>query len=165
MYSTKVKELTLDAFKPYGCFANLIDPQTEAIGNGPTWFHRDILPLDLKQTSVASFSICRVVDRPLVVEVAEYHNHTTEGIIPLDGDIVIHVGVATTADVCPVDRFEAFRVPKGTMVTLKPGVWHHAPFTANGQPVNTIIVLPERTYVNDCIVWDIEGEDRTEIQL
>ena len=46
------------------------------------------------------------------------------------------------------------------MVVIRRGVWHHAPFSANDTPVNTMIVLPERTYNNDCIVVEFNGDDR-----
>ena len=39
------------------------------------------------------------------------------------------------------------------MITLKPGVWHHAPFVVQeGAIVNVQILLPRRTYRNDCVV-------------
>jgi ureidoglycolate lyase len=53
-------------------------------------------------------------------------------------------------------------VPKGTLVVLRRGVWHHAPFAAGKSAVNAIIVLPERTYKNDCIVVDYSGEKSVE---
>lgn len=59
---------------------------------------------------------------------------------------------------------EFFRVPKGTIVSLRPGIWHHAPFAYNSEHVNVIIVLPERTYANDCTVYEIPEERRIEIE-
>jgi ureidoglycolate lyase len=49
-------------------------------------------------------------------------------------------------------------------VALRPGVWHHAPFTCDKEYVNTLIVLPERTYAIDCEVYEIPEEDRVEIE-
>lgn len=56
----------------------------------------------------------------------EYHNTCAEAMLPLDGDAYIHVAPAGPAGHVPYDEVEVFRVPKGTMVTLRPGVWHHA---------------------------------------
>ncbi len=85
-------------------------------------------------------------------------------ILPLDNDVLIHVAPATPAAVVPLDKVRVFRVPRGTMVTLRPGVWHHAPFTANNQPANVLIVLPERTYANDCVVVKLDEKDRIRIE-
>lgn len=58
-----------------------------------------------------------------------------------------------------------FHVPAGTMVVLRPGVWHHAPFTTNHRSVNILITLPERTYANDCTVVEFAPADQIAIQL
>lgn len=155
MIKKKAKRLSLKDFKKYGTFSNLIDPDAVAFGAKPIQFFRDIIQDDNQGSS--SYSICRVEPRDLVVDIAEYHNHANESILPLDGDIYIHVGVATGEDI-DSNEFEIFFVPKGTLVVIRPGVWHHAPFAAADTPVNTIIVLPERTYKNDCIVVDYSGE-------
>ena len=92
----------------------------------------------------------------MVIDVSEFHSACGEGNLPLDGDIAIHVGPATPNGETPVGRIEVFRVPKGAMVVMRPGVWHHAPFALDTDCVNTLIVLPERTYANDCQVVEID---------
>ncbi|MBN1437269.1 MAG: hypothetical protein JW936_09345 [Sedimentisphaerales bacterium] len=163
MPKVAIKELSLEAFNKYGAFANMINPNTTKLGAEPIEFYRDMVPLDLGGKTIASFSICRVLERPPVVDIAEFHTACGEGILPLDGDILIHVGVATPNGEVPVSDFEIFRIPKGTFVSLKPGVWHHAPFAYKCQCANTVIVLPERTYANDCYVYDIPKADQLEI--
>lgn len=163
--AVRMKELQFEAFAPYGVFANMINPTTNKIGAEPIEFFRDMAPLGLGDATTASFSICRVLQRPLVVDVTEYHNTCGEANLPLDGDILIHVGPATPPGVVPLDQFEVFRVPKGTLVCIRPGVWHHAPFALNAREVNTVVVLPERTYAVDCIVYAIPEKDRIAIQL
>jgi len=158
-----VKELSLEGFRAYGSFASMIEPQSVKIGAEPIEFFRDMVRLDLGGASIASFSVCRVSERPAVVDVTEFHSRCGEGIMPLDGDIVIHVGPATPAGDVPIDRIKAFRVPKGTFVSIHPGVWHHAPFAAGTDCVNTLIVLPERTYANDCEVYEIPEQGRIEL--
>jgi ureidoglycolate lyase len=161
MIKKQAKKLNLEDFKKYGTFANMIDPEAVAFGEKPVQFFRDIIQDDNQGT--ASYSICRVEPRDFLVDVAEYHNVANEAILPLDGDIYIHVGIATADDIEP-DAFEIYFVPKGTLVVIRRGVWHHAPFAAAGQAVNTIIVLPERTYKNDCIVVDYSGERSVEFE-
>jgi len=165
MKTTRIEELALKEFQPFGFYANHINPKAEKIGKPPIEFFRDLLQLDLGGSSIASFSTCRVEKREFVVDVSEYHSSVGEGILPLDNDIIIHVGPATPPDSgVPLEKIRAFRVPKGTLVVLRPGVWHHAPFTVDDKPANILIVLPERAYANDCRVTEIRGEDRIKIQ-
>jgi ureidoglycolate lyase len=165
MRSVKVEELSAGEFVQYGSFAGLIDPTTEKIGAPPVEFYRDAVQQDLGSATTVSFSTCRVEKRDMVVDVSEYHTSTGEGILPLDNDVLIHVGPATPNGApVPLDKIRVFRVPRGTMVTLKPGVWHHAPITVNDDPANVLIVLPERTYANDCTVVELSGDDRIRVE-
>ena len=165
MRTVKSRELTVDAFLPYGTYANLIDPTSEKFGSPPIEFFRDMVQQNLETSGSASFSTCRVERRDMIVDIVEYHSHTAEGILPIDNDVLIHVAVATAADGCvPVDKIVVFRIPKGTMVVIRPGVWHHAPFTANDRVANVLIILPERTYANDCKVFNISEKDRLRIE-
>ena len=163
MRTTTIKELTLENFRPYGSFASMLNPNTQRIGAKPIEFFRDMVPLNLATSTTASFSVCRVEKRPVIVDVVEYHSYCGEGILPLDGDVLIHVGPATPAGIVPFEVIEIFRVPQGTMVSLHPGVWHHAPFTHGSDAVNVLIVLPERTYANDCTVVELSEEQQITI--
>jgi ureidoglycolate lyase len=166
MRTVKVKELCVEEFLPYGFYANMLNPDTEKIGAAPIEFFRDMVQQNLGNTSIASFSTCRVEPRALVVDVTEYHTTIGEGILPLDHDVLIHVAAATPANnQVPLEKIEVFRVPKGTMVVLRPGVWHHAPFTVDNSPANVLIVLPERAYANDCKVFELQEQDRIIIEL
>lgn len=163
MPTVAITELSLEAFQPYGSFAAMLNPQTMHIGEPPIQFFRDMLPLNLAGSTIASFSVCRVESRPAVVDVTEYHSYCEEGIVPLDGDVLIHVAPATPNGVVPGDTIKIFRVPQGTMVTLRPGVWHHAPFAHGCDAVNVLIVLPERTYANDCTVVELSEDQQITI--
>ncbi|MHC4239684.1 MAG: ureidoglycolate lyase [Planctomycetota bacterium] len=162
MRKEKIKELSQKTFAKYGSYANMINPDTEKLGAEPIEFYRDMVRLDLGGRTIGSFSVCRVCKRPPIVDVTEFHNYTGEGILPLDADACIHVAPATPTGTVPLDRIEIFRVPKGTFVSLHPGVWHHAPFAHNAGVANVLIVLPERTYAQDCHVTEIAEKDRTE---
>lgn len=165
MKKVKVKELSLAGFQVYGSFANLINPAAYHFGAEPIEFFRDLLPLELGGAGSASFSVCRVTRRPLIVDVTEYHSGCGEGLLPLDGDVLIHVGPATPPGPPPLGDFEVFRVPRGAMVCLRPGVWHHAPFALQGPAANVLIALPERTYAQDCVVYEIPERERIGIAL
>ncbi len=164
MRKIKVKELSLEGFRNYGSFADLLKPETYGFGEPPLQFFRDMLQLNLGNP-VASFSVNRIGKRPLVIAKTESHSACGEGILALDGDILIHCGPATRKGVTPFDQFEVFRVPKSTLVCLKPGVWHHAPFALSADPTQVLIVLPERTYANDCAVIEIPDGQKMEIEV
>jgi len=165
MKKKRPKELTLEAFSQYGSFANMINPQAFKLGCEPIEFYRDMVQLDLGGKGIASFSTCRVLARPMVVNVSEYHTSCGEVIMPLDGDVLLHVGPATNDDTVPVDQIEIFRVPSRTLISLRPGMWHHVPFTDGCEVVNVLIVLPERIYANDCKVQEITGADQIQIEV
>ena len=59
---------------------------------------------------------------------------------------------------------EVFRVPKGTMVTLRPGVWHHGPFCVDTDSLQTLIILPERLYAYDCTVLTAPEADKLRME-
>ena len=163
MRTVNVEELSVEEFLPFGFYANMIDPDSEKLGESPIEFFRDMVQQDLGGVGIASFSTCRMEKRDLVINVSECHNTTAEGSMPLDNDVLIHVAPAGATDAVPVDKIRVFRVPQGTMVVLRPGVWHHAAFTANDEPVNVLIVLPERAYIKDCVVVELAEPDQVRI--
>lgn len=163
MKDLKIEELSLDTFNEFGTFKNTINPSTEHFGIDPVTFYRDMVQQDMGTKTVTSYSVCRVQPRDFEINISEYHSHCGEGILALDNDIIIHVGPGSANGELPVDKMRVFRVPQGTMVSLKPGVFHHAPWTANDKVANALIVLPQRTYANDCIV--IEHTDDQKIKF
>ncbi len=164
MRTVEIEELTVERFWPFGTFARHLNPTEIKIGAPPVEFYRDMTQLDLGGASIVSFSTCRVEKREPMIDVTEYHTATGEGILPLDADVLIHVGPATPPDApVPLDQFRVFRVPRGTMVALRPGVWHHAPFALDSEVANVLIVLPERTYANDCEVVELTEDERIHI--
>ncbi len=165
MRNVKPRELTMKSFHPYGNFAKMVDPAPRGIiiGERPIEFFRDMVPLRTGVHGVLMFSVNRVAKRPMVIDVSEYHNYCGEGMLPLDGDILMHVGPATPGGEVPLDDIEVFRVPKGTFVALDPAIWHHASFPYQCDEVNVLVVLPERTYENDCHVVQLKESDHIKI--
>ena len=160
MRTLPIEELSVETFLPFGYFKHCLDPQAAKIGAPPIEFYRDMLQQDMGGAGMPSFGVCRVEKRDMIIDVSEYHNATGEGIMPLDNDICFYVGPATPpGGDMPLDQFRVFFAPRGTMIVLHPGVWHHAPFTLNDRPANCLIVLPPRTYANDCQVVAIPEKD------
>ena len=164
MRTVQIEDLSIEAFLPFGFYAQHLNPGADKIGAPPVEFFRDMVQQDLGQATRVSFSTCRVERRANKIQVCEYHSHTGEAILPLDGDVLIHVGPASPGRDVPLDKLRVFRVPRGTLVVLRPGVWHHAPFTVDGEPANVLIVLPERTYANDCVVVELSEADQLAIE-
>lgn len=157
----KAQPLTHEAFAKYGSYNNITQP-----GNWPfvgeddsdVKFFRDMALAEFGCPTSIAFSNTQVKKRPLEVQFIEIHNYTCEGMLVLDNDCVMHVGQATPNGTYP-DELEAFIVPAGTFVVIRPGVWHHAPFVLEADVANTLIVLPELTYANDCTVHEYkQGE-------
>jgi ureidoglycolate lyase len=155
----KIKELTAEAFKPYGSYANMVKPTGPKMGG----FHPDMAVMTLGQANEAAFSVTQVQKKENIIDAMECHNHTGEGILPLDGDVLVHVAPASRTDKVPMDQVEVFRVPKGTLLILRPGVWHCAPFAEKTDVVNVLVVLPERTYANDIYFYMVPKDDQIRI--
>ena len=160
MRTVNVEELSPAKFLPFGFYDHMINPVGLKIGSAPIEFFRDMLQQDLGSASIASFGVCRVEPREAIINASEYHNFTGEGMLPLDHDIFFHVGPATPPNVAPpLDEFRVFYATKGTLIVLRPGVWHHAPFTVNENPASCLIVLPQRSYATDCTVVELPEQD------
>lgn len=167
MYKLKVKPLTMENFAPYGYFVNMINPTTTPLGdpNAPVCFYRDMIPVNIGMPrSNVLFSITRCLKRPNVIAGVEYHTSTGEGNMALDGDMLVYLAPASKKKPEFKD-FDAFLVPKGTFVSIHPGVWHMAPFAVDTDVLNCLVVLPERTYANDCEFEIFSEDERIEIEL
>ena len=163
MREIKHRKLTPETFARYGSYANMIDPDVYRFGKPPIEFYRDMVPMSFQPNGHIMFSVCRVEKRENIINVSEYHNYSAEGLMPLDGDILMHVGPANGGGVPPLDEIEVFYVPKNTFVCLNIGVWHHAGYTFNTDSVNMLICLPERTYETDCYVTEFAEKDYIKI--
>lgn len=154
--SIAVEELSEEGFGPFGTFASLVSPKGNVLGEEPILFFPDMQVVDLGVFSQAAISVCRVRQRPAVIDITEYHTSVGEGVLPLDTDVIIHVGPPTGDGEPPLEAIRAFVVPKLTQVVLHPGVWHHAPFVEDGDVAHVQILLPRRTYANDCKIRPLE---------
>lgn len=165
MRTIHVEPLTLDSFRPFGSFTDLLNPRGPHLGAPPLEFFRDGLMQNLGTSTNLAHSCCRVLPRPMIIDVLEYHSRTAESMLALDNDMIVQVGPATPPrDRPPLDQLRAFAVPRGTIITLLPGVWHHGPFSPNDSHVHILVCLPERTYANDCIVAELADDERVTVK-
>ena len=165
MKTIKVQQLSVEKFHRYGTYAKMVDPVTDATGpkDAEIVFYRDMVQQTLSDSP--SFSTCFMRPRPMIINVGEYPDFTCEVSMPLDNDAIVWVAPAGASEEVPVDDIEVFYVPQGTLLSLRPGVWHHAAFTPNDKNVSVMIVLPERCYMTDCHVAEIPADKQLEIVL
>lgn len=158
MRQIKAKQITAENFKEFGSFTDLLNPTGYSLGD----FFQDRLKMHNSGSMQTAFSPL-LVHKPekMIVTTAEYHNYTQEGVLCLDDDVIVHVAPAGK-DPVP-ELTEAFLVPKGTMVLLNTGVWHLSAIPVNKETAHVLIVLPERTYLNDCVVVEYPEENWVEI--
>lgn len=158
MKQINVKNITAENFKEFGSFTDLLNPEGYSLGD----FYQDRLKMHSSGSMQMAFSPL-LVHKPekMVVTTAEYHNYTQEGVLCLDDDVIVHVAPAGKEPV--PELTEAFLVPKGTMVLLNTGVWHLSAVPVNKETAHVLIVLPERTYLNDCVVVEYPEEKWVEI--
>lgn len=164
MRTIHAKELSLEAFYTYGSYRSITDPEGPNLGEAPVDFFRDLIQQPLGRSTIASFSNGRFWKRDPVIDVCECHSECGEAFIPLDADVLLQVAPATMPDDPPFDDFVAFRILRGTLVVLRPGVWHHAPFVIGAEVVNTLYILPERAYATDGVTHRFPPEKRVRIK-
>jgi ureidoglycolate lyase len=164
MKKTGIRKLTAEAFARYGSYASILEPSGDKLGAPPVEFYRDMVQQNLGRATQVSYSAC-VVDakQPRIIDCVEYHDYCGEAIICLDGDYLMHVAPACGKDDLPYDSIEVFLLPRGTVVYVKPGVWHQAGFPYGCDQVHILCALPERTYVTDCVVLNIPEEHQIEV--
>jgi ureidoglycolate lyase len=168
MREIRYKALGAESFARYGAFADMLDPEANKpssmrIGAPPIEFFRDILQTGLGLDSVASFGVCRVSKRPFVIDASEWHDTACEAVMPIDGDVLMHVAPAVPEGRFPSELAEVFLVPKGTMAVLRPGVWHHGPYAFGQERVSCLVTLPERLYARDCKSVALDPNERIAI--
>lgn len=159
MKKIKVQALSKEAFSEFGDYYNLVEPTGHTLGN----FYHDHVLYPVSGEVPVGFSTLVAARDEFVVKKAEYHDRTGEVILPLDGDVVVHVAPPSSVPV--PELTQAFLVPKGTIIRLNVAVWHLCPLPLEQEKVHLMVALPERTYFSDCHVVDYEPEQYVEIDL
>ena len=162
MRTVKLEPLTVEAFAPFGSFANMMDPAGPSLGGEFHTFYRDSARYFSNFQLPIGFSPLVVKNHGYQVDSLEFHSQCCEGILPINDDAVLHVTPAGGAP--DISATKAFLVPKGTIVSLYPGVYHLTPLPRNEAELHAMVVLPERAYANDFTLVEL-GEDAFQIQL
>ena len=92
------KGLTRDAFRDFGTFADLTEPAAvPLVADDKIKFWPELVQLDLGPmgNNQVSSGICQVRYRPLEIVTSEYHSFAGEGILPLDGNVYLHLARPT----------------------------------------------------------------------
>jgi ureidoglycolate lyase len=168
----KAKKLSPEGFAKYGVYHDLLDDGANAAksvlppGIG---FYPDLVPLDFGKQNLPTVSICRVEKAEKnVVGFLEAHRYTCEGLLPLDGDVIIFAGAPPLGDpsALSVKNLEAFIVPRGTFVKLNPLIVHGTQYAVKEGAVHIVCMLPGRTFANDMLAKMIDrDEEKAEITL
>lgn len=161
MRTIQAKPITVENFKAFGDFTDLFNPEGYSLGD----FYQDRVLMHASGNMQIAFSPL-LIRKPekMIIEKAEFHNTTLEGILCLDDDVIIHVAPASQEEPIP-EMTEAFIVPKGTFVCLKTGTWHLSAIPLHQELAHVLIVLPERIYHNDCMVVNYPEDQHIEIVL
>ncbi len=165
MRQIKAQPLDREKFRRYGDFINTLDDAALAAASvNPRGFFADVLQLNFNGTLPPTLSV-NSLKKPekQVVFFVENHKCTAEGIMPVDGDVIMYVGIPSRGEPSG-DNIEAFIVPKGTFVVLNPHIVHGG-LIALQDEVHALCLLPGRTFANDFNAKILPEEERIEIVL
>ncbi|MBQ3219392.1 MAG: ureidoglycolate lyase [Clostridia bacterium] len=162
MRTIKAEKLTKEAFAPFGQYYNYANPDGYALCGEIHRFFPDRVIANFGKN--VGFSPI-LVKKPEVMKITqiEYHTTTCEMIMPLNDDMILHVAPPSAGKPVP-EYTKAFIVPKNTLIKMNACVWHLAPLPANEKELSALIILPECTYMNDCIVVDLKEDEQFIIQ-
>lgn len=158
MKTIKVEKLSKEAFAPFGSYYDMANPEGYPLSGEIHRFFPDRLTA-YHQGQVAFSPI--LVKKPAQMKITqiEYHTTTCEIIMPLNDDMILHVAPPSAGKPLP-EYTKAFLVPKNTIIKMNACVWHLAPLPANVDELTAMIVLPECTYMNDCIVVNLKEDEQ-----
>lgn len=163
MRTISAKPLTREAFAPYGTYNSLLEPTGNALSGEQYEFFPDRLLADLREPIGFSPLVVTRPDRRIIKKV-EIHTHSWEILLPLNDDMIIHVS-PPNGRIPKLECTEAFVVPKGTLVKLNRAVWHMNPVPVYEQTLYVMAAVAQCTYLNDCILVNLEEEQQIEILL
>lgn len=163
MRKIKAEPLTPETFAPYGTFSKGLNPEGYHLSGEFHKFYRDQAKFYSESGLPLGLSPLTVRAHGYQVTGVEWHTHTCEGMIPLNDDVVMHVSLASGD--FNVEQTKAFMIPKGTIITIYPGVYHLTPLPVHEKELNALILLPERAYANDFLYKDLDEDSQFEIEL
>ena len=141
--------LTKEAFEPYG---QVLTTEGREAGGNPAshlWY-----PQAAVIDAPTSINLMKVLPHEFVLKEFEAHDHTTENLIAMDGDLI--VGMAPAGEL-KTEAVEAFYIPCGLGISLNPSVWHAVPF-AVGKEVMSVCIFKNNTSREDIYFDSIQEE-------
>lgn len=163
MNTIKAQPLTKKAFAPYGEYYSMSNPDGYALcGEIHRFFPDRVLANECGNVGFSPILV-KKPEKMLITQI-EYHTTTSELILPLNDDMILHVAQPSAGK--PItSETKAFIVPKNTLVKMNACVWHLAPLPRRKDELSAMIILPECTYINDCKVVDLKPEEQFVIEL
>jgi ureidoglycolate lyase len=158
-----VQDLSLLSFDAFGSYASMLKPELPQTGALRVEFYRDAKRLGLSPAGAASVHLCLTEPRPPIVDILACCNSHVTGFLPLDGDVLLQLAPASPSGAVPLSDIAVFRIPRGTLCTIREGVWHYAPYPAGDQPVLAFIVQPGPAPPDDYTVLDLEPSQQVRI--
>ena len=149
MKTIKVKKLTKEAFAPYG---EVLTIEGREAGGNPAshlWYPQ-VVVID----NPTSINLMKVIPHEFVLKDFEAHDHTTENLLAMDGDL--NLGMSPAGDLMPYN-VQDFYIPAGFGISLKPSVWHAVPF-AVGKEVMSACIFKNNTSHDDIYFASIPEE-------
>ena len=150
--SVTTRELTPEAFRPYGAVIQQPAVDAGASGDGWRWWSETARVPPSDQPYAVGFLALEPAS--LAFDWAEYHLQSKEAIIPLGEECLVYVG--TPGPEPEWERFEVFRIRQGQGVILDEGVWHGAPL-ATSQALSALVLLRQGTGEHDTYKADHPG--------
>ena len=163
MRKIKVQPLTKEAFAPFGQYYDMVNPDGYALKGETHRFFPDRV-VAAQGLNVAYSPLLVKKPEKMIIKQAEYHTRSCEMLLPLNDDMILHVAPPSAGKPVP-EETKAFLVPKNTLVKMNACVWHLAPLPKTADEIAVMVILPECTYINDCIVVDFKEEEKFEIEL
>ena len=163
MKTIKAQRLTKEAFAPYGTYYKMDKPEGYSLNGAIHSFFPDrVIACQGKKVGYSPI----LVNKPqkMIISQVEYHTTTSEMIMPLNDDMILHVAQPSAGTPIP-QHTKAFIVPKHTLIQMNACVWHLAPLPKIKDQLCAMIILPECTYINDCKVVDLKEDEKFEIIL
>lgn len=123
---------------------------------------RPVVALEFNQGNQPTISVCHVKKQSEnIISFLEAHQYACEGLLPLDGDVIIFVGIMDSD--FRTESIEAFYVPKGTFVKLNPLIVHGTQYPVDKEDVHIVCMLPGRTFKNDMLSRRLETGEQIRI--
>ncbi|MBR6737103.1 MAG: ureidoglycolate lyase [Clostridia bacterium] len=161
MLKIKAQQLTKKDFAPYGEYYKMTAPDGYALSGELHSFYPDrVLASECGNVGFSPITVKK--PEKMVIKQVEYHTTTSELILPLTDDMILHVAQPSAGKPIP-EQTKAFIVPKNTLIKMNACVWHLAPLPRKKDVLTAMIILPECTYMNDCKVVDLKIEEQFEI--